>query len=362
MVAKGKLPQGIEGLLASAKKHQIKFGIWIEPEMANTKSELFEKHPEWVLSQSNRTTSTGRGKTQVILDLTNPKVQDFVYKVVDDLMMKHPEIAYIKWDANASVMNYGSHYLPANKQSHIYIEYHKGLNKVLERIRTKYPKLVMQACASGGGRLTYGLLPYFEEFWTSDNTDALQRIYMQWGVSGFYPAIAMASHVSANKNHQTGRQVPLKFRFDVAMSGRLGMEIQPKDMTDADKGFATNAIKTYKEIRSVVQQGNLYRLVSPYDNKNVASLMYVTPRKDRAVFFAYKTALMLNQVMPVVRMNGADPDKNYKLLDLTPANTDKPCALHNKIVSGKILKEEGIVLPFENKEYESLVLELVEEK
>ena len=114
--------------------------------------------------------------------------------------------------------NYGSHYLPEDKQSHIYINYHKGLNSVLNRIRVKYPKLVMQACASGGGRINYGLLPYFEEFWTSDDTDALQRIYMQWGVSSFYPAIAMASHVSADKNHQTGRCLPLKFRFDVAMS------------------------------------------------------------------------------------------------------------------------------------------------
>lgn len=153
-------------------------------------------------------------------------------------MTNYPEIAYIKWDANASIMNYGSYYLPKDRQSHLYIEYHKGLNNVLERIRTKYPHLLMQACASGGSRVNYGLLPYFGEFWTSDNTDAYQRIYMQWGVSNFYPAIAMASHVSADKNHQTGRRTPLKFRFDVAMSGRLGMEMQPKDMTDGDKEFA----------------------------------------------------------------------------------------------------------------------------
>ena len=134
----------------------------------------------------------------------------------------------------------------------------------------------MQACASGGSRVNYGLLPYFGEFWTSDNTDAYQRIYMQWGVSNFYPAIAMASHVSADKNHQTGRRTPLKFRFDVAMSGRLGMEMQPKDMTDGDKEFAKRAIKAYKEIRPIVQHGDLYRLVSPYDKVGFASLMYAT--------------------------------------------------------------------------------------
>lgn len=155
------------------------------------------------------------------------------------------------------------------------------MNNVLERIRAKYPNVVMQACASGGGRINYGFLPYFEEFWTSDDTDALQRIYMQWGVSNFYPSMAMASHVSANKNHQTGRIVPLKFRFDVAMSGRLGMEIQPKDMTDADKAFAKRAIASYKKVRPIVQFGDLYRLVSPYDKKGISSLMYATPEKIR---------------------------------------------------------------------------------
>ena len=286
VVCKKKLPQGIEGLIASAKKCGIKFGLWIEPEMVNSKSELYEKHPDWIICQDNRTPTTGRGGTQMILDLSNPKVQDFVFGVVDNLMTNYPEIAYIKWDANASIMNYGSYYLPKDRQSHLYIEYHKGLNNVLERIRTKYPHLLMQACASGGSRVNYGLLPYFGEFWTSDNTDAYQRIYMQWGVSNFYPAIAMASHVSADKNHQTGRRTPLKFRFDVAMSGRLGMEMQPKDMTDGDKEFAKRAIKAYKEIRPIVQHGDLYRLVSPYDKVGFASLMYATPEKDKAVFFA----------------------------------------------------------------------------
>lgn len=296
-VCKEKLPEGIEGLLASARKHHIKFGIWIEPEMSNTKSELFEKHPDWILKFDNRPLSTGRGKTQVVLDLTNPKVQDFVFGVVDNLMTNYPEISYMKWDDNCSLLDYGSSYLPKNKQSHLYIEYNRGLQKVLQRIRAKYPELVMQLCAGGGARVNYGLLPYFDEFWTSDDTDALQRIYMQWGVSGFFPAIAMASHVSADKNHQTGRRIPLKFRFDVAMSGRLGMEIQPKDMNDVDKAFAKRAIAAYKDIRPVVQFGDLYRLVSPYDNKGVSSLMYVTSEKNKAVFYAYKISHFINMVI-----------------------------------------------------------------
>lgn len=356
-VCKEKLPEGIGGLLASAKKHNIKFGIWIEPEMANTKSELFEKHPDWVLSQDNRPLTTGRGGSQVVLDLTNPEVQDFVFGVVDKLMTEYPEIAYIKWDANAALMNYGSHYLPSQKQSHIYIEYHRGMNKILERIRAKYPNLVIQACASGGGRVNYGFLPYFNEFWTSDDTDALQRIYMQWGVSNFYPSIAMASHVSANRNHQTGRVLPLKYRFDVAMSARLGMEIQPKDMTDADKAFAGRAIAAYKKIRPVVQFGDLYRLVSPYDKKGIASLMYATPEKDKAVLFVYKTEHFLNQLMPDVVLSGLDENKTYRITDLTPENEQKPSALNGKVISGKILKEAGLsVASALRAEYSSLAL------
>ena len=358
-VCKEKLPEGIEGLLASARKHHIKFGIWIEPEMSNTKSELFEKHPDWILKIDNRPLSTGRGKTQVVLDLTNPKVQDFVFGVVDNLMANYPEISYMKWDDNCSLLDYGSSYLPKNKQSHLYIEYNRGLQKVLQRIRAKYPELVMQLCAGGGARVNYGLLPYFDEFWTSDDTDALQRIYMQWGVSGFFPAIAMASHVSADKNHQTGRRIPLKFRFDVAMSGRLGMEIQPKDMNDVDKAFAKRAIAAYKDIRPVVQFGDLYRLVSPYDNKEVSSLMYVTSEKNKAVFYAYKISHFINMVIPKVCMNGLDPSKNYRLVDLTPVDSSKPCDLNGKIISGKILMEEGIALKSLLKsEYSSLALQL----
>lgn len=361
-VCKEKLPEGIEGLLHSAQKYGIKFGIWIEPEMANTKSELFEKHPDWILRIPNRPLSKGRGNTQVVLDLTNPKVQNFVFGIVDHLMSQHPDIAYMKWDDNAYLMDYGSQYLAQNRQSHIAIEYQYGLLNVLKRIRAKYPDLVMQACAGGGGRVNYGMLPYFNEFWPSDDTDALQRIYLQWGISNFYPAIGMACHVSADKNFQTGRMTPLKFRFDVAMSGRLGMEIQPKDMNDEEKAFAKRAIAAYKEVRPTVQLGDLYRLVSPYDRKGLASLMYVSENKDRAVLYVYKTEHFINQTIPAVYLQGLDANKSYRLRDLTPVNETKPCAFEGKVICGRFLMQEG--LPMKNilkTEYSSLALELVAE-
>lgn len=345
VVDKKKLPAGIEGLLADADKHHIKFGIWVEPEMTNKVSELYEQHPDWVIKAAGRDLNYGRGGTQLVLDLSNPKVQDFAYGVFDNLLSKYPAIDYIKWDANMSLPIHGSQYLPADRQSHLMIEYHRGLAKVCERIRAKYPDVTIQACASGGGRANWGLLPWFDEFWVSDNTDALQRVYMQWGTSYFFPAIAMASHISASPNHQTGRVIPLKFRADVAMSGRLGMEIQPKNMSDADKAQCRRAIADYKRVRPIIQFGDIYRLLSPYDDKGVASLMYVTPDKARAVFFWWKLRHMVNDHLPRVTFAGLDPARSYRVTELDCAG-DNRLAFEGKTFTGRFLMENGLDLPY----------------
>lgn len=344
VVDKRKLPSGIEGLIDAAHQRGIKFGIWIEPEMANTRSELYEKHPDWVLKAPERELVLGRGGTQVVLDLTNPEVQDFIFHIVDNLMAKHPDINYIKWDANMSIMNHGSNYLNKEDQSDLYIAYHRGFESICQRIRLKYPDLTIQACAQGGGRANYGVLPYFDEFWVSDNTDALQRIYMQWGTSYFFPAIAMASHISAAPNHQTFRTIPLKYRIDVAMSGRLGMEIQPKDMTDEEKELCRKAIAEYKEIRPVVQLGDIYRLVSPYDKLGVASLMYTSPEKDKAVFYWWKLEHFYNQHLPRVKMAGLAPNAEYRICELNRIDK-QPLDFEGKIFSGAYLMANGLELP-----------------
>ena len=346
-VDKNKLPEGIEGLIRDAKKHGIKFGIWIEPEMANTVSELYEAHPDWIVKAPKREPVLGRGGTQVVLDMSNPKVQDFVFSIVDNLMTKYPEIDYIKWDANMAIMNHGSQYLTMNDQSHLYIEYHRGFQKTCERIRAKYPDLTIQACASGGGRANWGVLPYFDEFWVSDNTDALQRIYMQWGTSYFFPAIAMASHISATPNHTVYRTTSIKYRIDVAMSGRLGMEIQPKDMTDIEKDLCRKAIKEYKEVRPVVQFGDIYRLVSPYDKKGVASLMYVNEEKTKSVFFWWKTESFQNEHLPRVKMAGLDAKKMYKVRELNRIDL-QPLEFEGKSFSGEYLMNNGLEIPRSN--------------
>jgi len=345
VVDTNKLPDGIEGLLRDAKKNGVKFGIWIEPEMTNTTSMLYEKHPDWVIKAPKRDAVLGRGGTQLVLDLSNPKVQDFVFGVVDNLLTKYPDIAYIKWDANMGIMNHGSQYLPAADQSHLYIAYHQGFAKVMDRIRAKYKDVVIQCCASGGGRANWGFLRGFDEFWVSDNTDALQRIYMQYGTSYFFPAIAMASHISAVPNHTVFRTTSLKYRIDVAMSGRLGMEIQPKNMTDEEKALCKKAISEYKEIRPVVQFGDLYRLVSPYDNQGLSSIMYVSDAKDKAVFYWWKLANFYNCHLPRVKMAGLDANKMYKVRELDVID-NKPLDCEGKSYSGKFLMEHGLEMPY----------------
>ncbi|MBQ7899126.1 MAG: alpha-galactosidase [Bacteroidales bacterium] len=346
-VDRNKLPNGIGWLVEQAHKHGIKFGIWIEPEMTNTTSELYEKHPDWVLKAPERDVVTGRGGTQLVLDLANPEVQDFIFKVVDDLMTENPEIDYIKWDANMPVANHGSQYLPKDRQSHLYIEYHRGFAAVCDRIRAKYPDLTIQACASGGGRANWGVLPWFDEFWVSDNTDALQRVRMQWGTSYFFPAIAMASHISATPNHTVFRTTSLKYRIDVAMSGRLGMEIQPKNMTEEEKALCRKAISEYKEIRHVVQLGDIYRLVSPYDDHNMASMMYVSPEKSEAVFYWWKTETFYDDHLPRVKMAGLDPDRMYKVHELNRID-NVPLPYEGLAFSGKFLMENGLEIPLKH--------------
>ena len=351
-----KLPAGVPSLQKAAQERGLKWGIWIEPEMTNTLSELYEKHPDWVVCNPGREPVCGRGGTQLVLDMSNPDVQDFVFKVVDDIMTETPETYYIKWDCNMEIYSLGSSYLSADRQSHLYVDYHLGLVKTLERIRAKYPDLVIQDCASGGGRVNYGLLPYFDEFWTSDNTDAEQRLYIQWGTSMFFPPCAMAQHVSASPNHQTGRVIPLKFRFDVAMTGRLGMEMKPSDLTEQEFEFARNAFSTYREICPIIQQGDLYRLISPYDETGYASEMFVSADQSEAVFFAYKYKVYAdNRNSPRFRFDGLDPDASYMLTELN--RTGNPQPWESKSFTGRFLMNTGLELPM-REQYSSRVIKL----
>jgi len=304
MINTNKLKGGIQGLIDHAKEEGIDFGIWVEPEMVNPKSELYEAHPDWVIELPNRENRLQR--TQLGLDLSNPEVQNYIFGVLDELLGKHPGISYVKWDCNRAISDPGSNFLSAARQEHLWIDYVHGYYKVLERITKKYPHVTFEACGSGGGRADYGAMRYHHEFWTSDNTDARERVLMQWSINHIFPAIASAAHVTESPNHQTSRPTPIKYRFDVAMTGCLGFELRPERIPSAELEFSKRALVIYKRIRPVVQFGDLYRLRSPFET-DMASLMYVLRENGkplRAVFFAFTTSKSYIDPHGPVRLRG----------------------------------------------------------
>ncbi|RXF70154.1 alpha-galactosidase [Arcticibacter tournemirensis] len=345
-----KLPNGISSLVKEAKNNSVKFGIWIEPEMVNPQSELYEKHPGWVIRQPKREEHYFRN--QLVLDLANPQVQDFVYNIVDGLFTQNPDLAYIKWDCNAVIYNAHSAYL--KNQSHFYIEYMRGLYTVLKKIRAKYPKVPMMLCSGGGGRVDYGALQYFTEFWPSDNTDPLERIFIQWEYSYFYPAISSSNHVT-----DWGRQ-PLKYRTDVAMMGKLGFDIVVSKLPASDLRFCQEVIASYKTLKDVIWQGDQYRLSSPWEN-DVASLMYVNAGQSRGVVFNYLVNSRYGggSKLPV-KLKGLDPKKKYRLkeINLYP-DTTSPLE-SGKSYSGDFLMNVGFN-PQVSSARSSVVLQIEEE-
>lgn len=331
-----KLPHGVGYLTEAAKKQGVKFGIWIEPEMVNPKSELYEKHPEWVIHLPNRDEYYFRN--QLVLDLSNPQVQDYVFGVVDNLMTKYPEIAFFKWDCNSPITNIYSYYLK-EKQTHLYIDYVRGLYKVLERVKAKYPNLPMMLCSGGGARTDYEALKYFTEFWASDNTDPIERLYIQWGYSQVFPSKVICAHVTS-----WNRNTSIKFRTDVAIMGKLGFDINLSGMNADEAAFCKQAIKNYNALKPVILDGDMYRLVSPYEG-NHTSTMYVSENQNKAVVFAFDIHPRYSEAVWPVKLQGLDPQKQYRVQEINRMpNARGGQYAEAKTYSGEYLMEVGLNL------------------
>lgn len=346
-VSRKKLPNGFPYLVKEANKRGIDFGIWIEPEMVNPNSELYQQHPDWIITQPKREPILGR--YQEILDLTRPEVQEFEWNVIKDILQPNPGIAYVKWDCNRYVTQPGSNYLPASEQSHLMIDYNRELLKLMDRFANNFPNVMAMICSGGGGRLDFGSLRYFHSFWPSDNTDPIQRVKIQWGFSHFFPASTISSHVT-----RMGK-AKMKFAIDVALSGAFGVDLALDDATPEEREQIAEGIQVYKStIRNLVMSGELYRILSPYDNPT-SSLSYVSQNKDQAILYIYQIE---DGNVPIIKLNGLAKDQNYLVKEINiPKGSISRFPANGKEFSGLELMEEGIENPLSEK-YESAVFEI----
>lgn len=333
-VTKSKLPNGVPNLVKLADNAGVKFGIWIEPEMVNPKSELFEKHKNWAILLPNREPYYFRN--QLVLDLANPEVQDYVFGIVDNLMTESPGIAYMKWDCNSPITNIYSPYLK-EKQSHLYIEHVRGVYNVFQRVKDKYPNLALMLCSGGGARCDYEALKYFTEFWCSDNTDPVERLYIQWGFSQLFPSKSMAAHVTS-----WNKRASIKFRVDVAMMCKFGFDIDIKELSANDLAYCQQAVKNYNTHKKLILDGNQYRLVSPYGSNHTAT-MYLNDTKDAAILFAYDIYPRFGEKLLPVKLQGLNPDIMYKIEEIN-LGIDQKSSLgaNKKVYSGDYLMKVGI--------------------
>ncbi len=339
-----RLPDGLAPLAAEAVKRGLRFGIWIEPEMVNPKSELFEQHPDWVIRQPKRELELQRN--QLVLDLTRPEVQEFEWNTIKDILSV-PGITYAKWDCNRYLTQPGSTYLAPDRQSHLGIEYVNALHALMDKTAKTFPETELMLCSGGGGRVDYAALKYFDEFWPSDNTDPVMRVPMQWDYSYFFPAMAMASHVT----HMGNR--PMHFACSVAMSARFGMDLDLVKLSAEDKAICAGAIGAYQKIRDVTQLGELYRLENPHETIRGA-LNFVSPDRARSVMFVFQ--LKDGQNTPA-HPQGLDPAKRYTVHELNPAPGRAVLPQEGKTFPGEELMRDGI-LPSCSKGLEASVIEL----
>ena len=333
-VTHSKLPGGVPALVQAAKEAGVKFGIWIEPEMVNPKSELFEQHPEWAIHYPNRKLYYYRN--QLVLDLSNPEVQDYVFGVVDRIMKENPEIAFFKWDCNSPITNIYSPYL-GKHQGQLYIDHVRGVYNVFRRVKEAYPDLPMMLCSGGGARCDYEALKYFDEFWCSDNTDPVERLYIQWGFSQFFPAKAMCAHVTS-----WNRAASVKFRTDVASMCKLGFDLGLKELTPDELAYCQEAVANWKSFRPALLDGDQYRLVSPYSSNHMA-VNYVSKDRAQAVLFAYDIHPRYQEKLMNVRLQGLDPDRNYKVeeVNLMPG-VSSTLASNGQVYTGDYLMKVGL--------------------
>jgi len=338
-VNEDKLPGGLEYLAQEINKLGLYFGLWFEPEMISPNSDLYRKHPEWAIQAKDRESSLSR--QQLILDLSRRDVQNYIIESVSSILEK-ADISYVKWDMNRPMTEYGSLELKAERQQELNHRYILGLYRVLEEITARFPEVLFESCAGGGGRFDPGMLYYMPQTWTSDDTDAVERLKIQYGTSVVYPPSSMGAHVSAVPNHQVERSTSLKMRYDVASFGNLGYELDLTELNKDQIKVVKNQVNNYKEIRTLVQFGDFYRLQSPFEG-NFAAWSYVARDKKDVLAGFYQVLAAPNPREEKLKLKGLDTNSNYKEINC------------GEIYGGDELMNYGLKIPYLKEDFSSKV-------
>ncbi|WP_235941449.1 alpha-galactosidase [Paenibacillus puerhi] len=337
-----KLPLGLEELSNRIQKHIPQFGLWVEPEMVSPDSNLYRSHPDWCLHAEGRRRTEAR--TQLVLDYSRQDVVDYIFEALSDVFIR-AQVTYVKWDMNRGLTEIGSAGLEPERQQETAHRYVLGLYQLLERLTTRFPHILFENCASGGGRFDPGMLYYMPQTWTSDNTDAVERLKIQYGISLVYPISTIGAHVSAVPNHQVDRITPLATRGHAAMSGNFGYELDLTKLTDEEKEIVRFQVESYKRHRSLVQRGDFYRLLSPFEG-NSTSWMFVSEDRKEALVFYFRVLAEANMPPAKLKLQGLQPDYVYQLTDT------------NEKVRGDRLMHAGLAIPSLKGDFASMCIHL----
>ena len=324
-----KLKGGLKPIIERCKKNGLKFGLWFEPEMVSPDSDLYRAHPDWAVKREGVTPALGRN--QLVLDFSRPEIVDYVFAAVSKILAEN-EISYVKWDMNRSLTEFYSAALPAHRQGEFCHRYILGVYKLAEKLTSAFPNVFFEGCAGGGGRFDAGMLYYFPQIWTSDNTDSFERARIQWGTSICYPLSAMSCHVSACPNHQTGRTTPLGSRYAVASLGAFGFELDLNRLSESEKAECARLIKEYGKIAELILRGDLYRLSNPFDG-NLFCMSVVAEDKSQAYAVCMGLRGEPDSRGKIIKFDGLDENKLYYIEEL------------GFKASGKALMNAGLRLP-----------------
>ena len=334
-----KLPHGLGTLLQKIDSMGLKIGLWVEPEMVSEDSELFRAHPDWALRVPGRAPTLGR--SQLVLDLSRPEIVNWLFETLASLLRELP-IAYIKWDMNRHLTDLYSGSLPADRQGELPHRYVLGLYDLLDRLTKTFPDVLFEGCAGGGGRFDAGMLAYCPQIWCSDNTDPVARLSIQYGTSFGYPISAVGAHVSTAPNHQTGRTTPFGTRATVAMAGTFGYELDPAKLTAAEKDEIRQQLKRFRALRSVIGEGDYYRLATPGERRFTA-WQQVSPDRSESLVSLVLTEPEANPRPLHIKLKGLEPDAVYVLREAAffGCKTSMP----DLRLTGSALMYAGVTLP-----------------